>query len=630
MSPSSRIVTQLICVQVTFSALAMSFVVFLVPRVLLVDAAAVNPSLVFLMGLFASKSAITAAYTVLSFYPFRPKLNAVMFGGTLLDPIDIDMIYMLPPKSLVVDLVAAFAVCSIFLADPLRPEHNELYLQMEISELALTFSGAALLPAYNVMRHILGRVLETLPLDVTQGSVLVYEQMNPTGSRMRTRFLAAVALPVAFVALGASLVVTSAVRATDAQLEEDSARLVASAALGSIQRDDNAWSDGDLSAARAALLSMGVRVEPQSKAEVGVVHGGDGITTLQTFVRDGARSYSMRFATSRPTSVHAFYAGTCFFVIGIAVALSSRFGRAVCQDLLLGAAEVRALYSGEHDPNVRRHSRARFDAVRDLLESINDLGAVFRRFASVQRAAIFERTSVERVRALFLASMSHDLKGPLNAILGFSELVKREDLSSGQRESIDIIEQRGKELLHLIQTILDSARIEANELSVSPEMCVSEDIVMSAVLDARELCAGAGTVVSAEVQRNMPRMRVDSARIVQAIVQVILAVAQFATQGGTVFVRSVAREGYVSVEVESQRDALSQKDLERVFEAFRTPELARRHGSLGLGLSLAKTLLELHRGSIEVETIDNGGTLFRIWIPAERRTLSSRPPPGLR
>ena len=94
------------------------------------------------------------------------------------------------------------------------------------------------------------------------------------------------------------------------------------------------------------------------------------------------------------------------------------------------------------------------------------------------------------MRGLFLASMSHDLKAPLNAILGFAGLVSRGPLTDGQRESVAIIEQRGLELLYLIDTILDAARVEAGELTVSPERTRVGDVVMPAVLDARELTVG--------------------------------------------------------------------------------------------------------------------------------------------
>ena len=89
--------------------------------------------------------------------------------------------------------------------------------------------------------------------------------------------------------------------------------------------------------------------------------------------------------------------------------------------------------------------------------------------------------------------MSHDLKAPLNAILGFAELVSRGPLSDGQRESVTIIEQRGRELLHLVDTILDAARVEAGALTVSPEWTHAGDVVMQAILGARELTVGVAT-----------------------------------------------------------------------------------------------------------------------------------------
>src|SRR5262249_56857985 len=101
-----------------------------------------------------------------------------------------------------------------------------------------------------------------------------------------------------------------------------------------------------------------------------------------------------------------------------------------------------------------------------LERAIELLAERFRVFARAQERAILAREAGTRTRGLFFASVSHDLKSPLNAILGFAELVRQDTLTPGQAESLEVIDRRGRELLALIETILDAARVEAGQLAL--------------------------------------------------------------------------------------------------------------------------------------------------------------------
>src|SRR5208282_2110024 len=217
-----------------------------------------------------------------------------------------------------------------------------------------------------------------------------------------------------------------------------------------------------------------------------------------------------RFSTTHLDSVTWLYVSLALAATLLAAVLGSRIGHWFVRDVALATRAVREIGAADVVRGTRIRREARFGSVVALMESIDALGSVFREFASAQEAAIDARAGTERMRARFLASMSHDLKGPLNAILGFAELVSRSPLTPGQQESLAIIEQRGRELLTLIQTILDSARVEARELRVSPEWTMMGDVVMSAVLDARELTVGADVEVVGEIQPGVPKLFVDA------------------------------------------------------------------------------------------------------------------------
>jgi signal transduction histidine kinase len=245
---------------------------------------------------------------------------------------------------------------------------------------------------------------------------------------------------------------------------------------------------------------------------------------------------------------------------------------------------------------------------------------VFREFARAQQRAIDARSATERTRALFLASMSHDLKAPLNAILGFTELVSRGELTEGQWENLAIIEKRGRELLYLIETILDAARVEAGELTVTPESTRVGDVVMPAILDARELTDASHVQIVGEIQPGVPQIHADPARLAQALTAIILVAARFADRG-LVVVRAalLADGGEIRIDIEVTGRETSAADREKVFDAFKHADRVRKHGSLGLGPSLARAIVELHGGRVAVETTEAGGTVFHVWLPCERR-----------
>ena len=311
--------------------------------------------------------------------------------------------------------------------------------------------------------------------------------------------------------------------------------------------------------------------------------------------------------------------------------LGARIGAAFGDDVALATREVRTSGVAEIVRGTKVPREPRFSSIATLMYSIDELGAVFREFASAQERAIEARAATERMRGLFLASMSHDLKGPLNAILGFAELVLRSPLTDAQRESIAIIEQRGRELLTLIQVILDSARAEADQLDVAPEWTMVGDVVMSAVLEARDLAVGTEVQVVGEIQPGVPKIFIDPTRIVQGLTQVIVSAVRLLDKG-VVYVRATApspQAKKLRIDVETQGRAIPQKELEKIFEAFKDADRARRHGSLGLGLSLARSILEIHGGTIGIDAMEGGGAVFRIWLPTNSERLSMRSVPSL-
>lgn len=608
---AARLVARLLAIQFIAGLAAQLLIVAFAPRLLLLDPRVMVASLSTALWCGGVTGTLMVCSTLLLTRPLRPLLSALTAGSSVAEPLDLLSLYALPARIVLVDLIASLVVCVATLVQPLRPASNDLATQGSLVLMALTFVSAASLPMYVKMRSSVARVLELAPLAASREALSLTDLQSRRYAHVRQRLVAAVAAPVAFVALGAALLVHAHVRTFDTAAREDDAARVASAALDVVGESGGAGRNEAISAA----MARGVRfvVEPGS-APFQVIHNDVGETEVTVPLDDGHAE--ARFSTTHLDSVTWLYVLLAFAATLLAAVLGSRIGHWFVRDVALATRAVREIGAADVVRGTRIRREARFGSVVALMESIDALGNVFREFASAQEAAIEARAGTERMRGRFLASMSHDLKGPLNAVLGFAELVSRSPLTPGQQESLAIIEQRGRELLTLIQTILDSARVEARELRVSPEWTMMGDVVMSAVLDARELAVGADVEVVGEIQPGVPKLFVDSSRIVQALTAVIITAVRF-TEKGVVRVRITIPAGSetlrIDVEVSGRTAPSAERD--KIFEAFKDADRARRHGGLGLGLSLARSIFEIHGGVVQVDMTTGGGWVFHVRLP---------------
>ncbi len=615
-----RLVARLILLQLAVGLATAVFIFAFAPRLLLLDTSVLLGSLPLALWIAAIMIVWDIAATLLAAQPVRSALRALAVGTAAVDPSDLVRLYALPARLTVRDVIAASVVSAATLFAPVRPATNDPYTQLALVLLTMTMVCAAALPLYIMLRTSVTRVLELAPQAAATAALEMIDLHS--ASRVRSRLLASVAGPVAFVALGASLLVYAHARAFDATAREADAAELARAVFDQV--------NGDLSGRTEAaeeVEARGIRVSfDRDQTAFSKVHTEDGDTVL-TVPLDAGHAV-LRFATTRQSPVTGVYLFLAFVACALASILGGRLGHAFTSDLLIATREVRATGVQDVIRGTRMTREPRFQSVASLLDAIDELGGVFREFAAAQEKSIVARAAAERMRGLFLASISHDLKGPLNSILGFAELVRRSRLTEGQEESLAIIEQRGRELLMLISTILDSARAEANELELAPELTMVGDVVMSAVLDAKELAVGTEVEIVAEIQPGVPRLFVDSTRIIQAITAVIMSAVRFSDKG-QVRVRA-AIPGDVAnklrVDVESAGRGVPKEELEKVFEAFEYADRARRMGSLGLGLSLAKSIVELHGGTIEVEEMTGGGAGFHVLLPtADTGTAWKKP-----
>jgi len=620
---AKRLLWRLLSIQVGTHVVSFLLSAVFVPRVLLLEpqSAEASLSVILTMGLFSA--ALSAWLTVIVLHRVRPLLAALSVESSTGEPAHVLALYDAPSLLSLANVGFAGVVSLATLIPALRPQAIDMYTQLALVLLVLTLVSTATLPAYVLMRAQVARTLELVAPRVAEDGLRALG--GEVLGRLRKRYVAAVALPVALVALGASLLADAHARALDKEARAKDAVDIAHAAfesLGTGDPDDVAGRTEAIEA--AAALGFHVQIVPTHEGGEILRQGDEGETQVTVPLQPGAAL--VRFGTTRLSAAFAAYVLLAMAAVGLAAILGTRAAAFFDSDIALATREIRRAGVAEVMRGTIILHEARFSRVTELLEAIDTLGGIFREFASAQRRAIEAREATERMRGLLLASMSHDLKAPLNAVLGFTELVRRNALTKEQHESLAIIEQRGRELLVLIDTILDSARVEAGELEVSPAPTLVDDVVMSSVLEARDLSVGSEVQIMGEIQPGIPTLLIDGTRIVQALTAVVMTAARFSDKG-IVPVRATlpADQGArLRIEVETSGEGLPVAEREKIFDAFKSAESARRQGGLGLGLQLARSIVEIHGGSIEVDNNAHGGMVFRVWIPVKNDRASIR------
>jgi PAS domain S-box-containing protein len=234
--------------------------------------------------------------------------------------------------------------------------------------------------------------------------------------------------------------------------------------------------------------------------------------------------------------------------------------------------------------------------------------------------------SANRAKSEFLANMSHELRTPLNAILGFSEVIRSEVLGpvgvDRYVEYAEDIHRSGEHLLEIISDILDVATIDAGHASLDEEIVSVVELARSCLVLFRERAAAAGLDLAVEIPSDLPPIYCDARKMKQLIVNLLSNAVKFTEPGGHVSVAAFIddRSGDAVIEVSDDGIGIPSEDIPRVMEPFTQIEspLTRQREGTGLGLPLVKKLIELHGGTIELESAHAKGTRAIVRVPAHR------------
>jgi signal transduction histidine kinase len=229
-----------------------------------------------------------------------------------------------------------------------------------------------------------------------------------------------------------------------------------------------------------------------------------------------------------------------------------------------------------------------------------------------------------RAKSEFLANMSHELRTPLNAIIGFSEIMK-DELSGPMNnpyytEYVRDIFASANHLLEVINDILDVSKVEAGKIELQESSFDIDSAIQSAIRLVIERAREADVTVDYTPRPELPRLYADARRVKQMLLNLLSNAVKFTPARGRVSVDTRLADNGLSISVTDTGIGIAEEKIAMVFTPFAQVDgsLKRKYEGTGLGLSLTKGLVELHGGTIAMESAPGRGTTVTLWFPSER------------
>ena len=247
-----------------------------------------------------------------------------------------------------------------------------------------------------------------------------------------------------------------------------------------------------------------------------------------------------------------------------------------------------------------------------------------------ERAARGEAERASRIKDDFMATLSHELRSPLAAMLGWCAIARKSELSADVARAVETIERNAQIQTRLVDDLLDAARMQAGtlDLELAPVM-----------LDAPVLAAIEGVRPAAEAKRLQLRYSCttpapvvvgDASRLQQIASNLLVNAVKFTPEGKSIEIKVAAAGEHAELTVADEGIGIDAEFKPHLFQRFRQAEggNARRHGGVGLGLSIVSSLVQLHQGTIRAESDGAGtGATFVVCLPLSKATVAAISPP---
>lgn len=321
-------------------------------------------------------------------------------------------------------------------------------------------------------------------------------------------------------------------------------------------------------------------------------------------------------AQGAPALVSALLA-LVVMLLGVAAAVAYAVSRDVTRDVDFVTHRVHGMAVVRTEPTGELIPARTMDEVGLLTTAFNKLVGRFGKAEKAYREDLTRASAADRERAAFLAAVSHELRSPLNAILGFADILMEEvdgPLSASAREEVEQIRGSGAHLAALINDILEFSALESGQLRLTRGRVDLVGLANDVVREARGLVGEKELTVRVEGEVSVIA-RIDGRRVRQVLGNLVNNAIKF-TQRGHVVVRVGRESGQAMLSVTDSGPGISQQERAVIFQEYKQArsERMKRRGT-GLGLAIARRLVMLHQGSIQVESELGRGSTFKVLFP---------------
>jgi signal transduction histidine kinase len=254
--------------------------------------------------------------------------------------------------------------------------------------------------------------------------------------------------------------------------------------------------------------------------------------------------------------------------------------------------------------------------LRSAVAALHDEAGRVRGMVSIIQD-VTEQRHIEMAKSDFVSMISHELRTPLTSIIGYSDLLEQVDVQTKPdlvRQLLAKVRDRGDRMRRLIDDLLTISQIQSAPLRLELSGVDIAGFVTEAAAKA-ELSERHRLVVAGG--EGLPRVFLDRERMSRVLVHLIANAVKYSPDGGEIAVRMSQDDGFVRVSVSDSGIGIEASDLPRVFDRFMQADMSdtRAFGGVGLGLYLAKQVIDAHRGRIEVQSTPGEGSTFTIVLP---------------
>ena len=343
---------------------------------------------------------------------------------------------------------------------------------------------------------------------------------------------------------------------------------------------------------------------------------GDGVSR-----RLGGQIGGLRFELDRNTWLLLSLAGSSLL---LSVLIGWLYvGRGIATRLTQLAQSMSQIAAGNFAAPI---PQGRNDEIADMAQALRYFRDRIAAQREIERSAVTAAQVANRSKSEFLANMSHELRTPLNAIIGFSEVLEERmfgELNAKQAEYVNDIHTSGKHLLLLINDVLDLSKIEAGRMELELSCFDLGQLLDNSMTMLRERAQRANLALTLEAGEGLEDWVADARKVKQVVVNLLSNAVKFTPPGGAVRVRARRLEAagtpLAEVSVVDTGVGIAPEEQAVVFEEFRQArgDYLRKAEGTGLGLSLSRRFVELHGGTLRVDSRLGEGATFTFTLPLQ-------------